>query len=374
MISLFKRARSRGMLWLGMPLVSLAAVVVALFVPTLGSAQSQAKPVNTMEPQISGVAVQGQTLTGTTGTWSNNPTSFAFQWRRCPKDGGSGDASNCAVIAGATTNTYTLAAADVGSTIRVRVTATNKDGSASAASNATDVVAPLGAPVPTTRPTITGTAQAGQTLTASPGTWTGTGTITFAYQWLRCNQSGGGCSTIAGATASTYLLTSADVGATVRVRVTATNSLGSTRATSAQTGVVSSAPATGCPSGTGPAQVAAVTAPARLLIDQQQASPPVVSRSRGQLLVRYHVSDTCGQSVQGALVYATAVPFGQLSIPPEQATDATGNVNLSFQTLAGFPLSPRQQRIAMFVRARKPGENLLSGISNRRLFSIPVSR
>jgi len=117
-----------------------------------------------------------------------------------------------------------------------------------------------------------------------------------------------------------------------------------------------------------------VTAPARLLIDQQQASPPAVSRGGGQLLVRYHVSDTCGQSVQGALVYATAVPFGQLSTPPEQTTDATGNASLSFQTRAGFPLSPRQQRIAMFVRARKLGENLLSGISTRRLFSIPVSK
>jgi len=86
-------------LWFGMPLVALVAIAVTLFVPTLGSAQSQAKPVNTSEPQISGVAVQGQTLTGTTGTWSNNPTSFAFQWRRCPKDGGLGEASNCAVIA-----------------------------------------------------------------------------------------------------------------------------------------------------------------------------------------------------------------------------------------------------------------------------------
>jgi hypothetical protein len=48
-------------------------------------------------------------------------------------------------------------------------------------------------------------------------------------------------------------------------------------------------------------------------------------------------------------------------------------VSLTFQTLGGFPLSPKQRRVAMFVRARKQGENLLTGISARRLFAIPVS-
>ena len=89
--------------------------------------------------------------------------------------------------------------------------------------------------------------------------------------------------------------------------------------------------------------------------------------------MRYHVSDTCGQSVQGALVYATAVPFGQLSNAAEQATDAKGYVSLTFRTLAGFPLSKHQRSVAIFVRARKQGEDLLTGISARRLFAIPIS-
>jgi hypothetical protein len=121
-------------------------------------------------------------------------------------------------------------------------------------------------------------------------------------------------------------------------------------------------------------QVSAVTLPQRLVLDRQ-STQSVLARSSGQsAVVRYHVSDTCGRSVQGALVYATAVPFGQLSTPAEQATGATGYVTLTFQTLAGFPLSRNQRSVAIFVRARKQGEDLLAGISARRLFAIPMSR
>jgi hypothetical protein len=99
----------------------------------------------------------------------------------------------------------------------------------------------------------------------------------------------------------------------------------------------------------------------------------VIPRASGQdVVVRYRVSDTCGQVVAGALVYATAVPFGQLSSPAEAATGANGFVSLTFHTLAGFPLSKHQRSVAVFVRARKPGEDLLTGISARRLFAIPV--
>src|SRR5439155_10446484 len=80
--------------------------------------------------------------------------------------------------------------------------------------------------------------QAGQTLTASPGTWTGAQPITFAYQWQRCSSSGSACAAISGATSPSYAVTSADVGATVRVVVTATNSVGSATASSTPTAVV----------------------------------------------------------------------------------------------------------------------------------------
>lgn len=95
-------------------------------------------------------------------------------------------------------------------------------------------------PKNTAPPTVSGTDQAGSVLTASPGTWTGS--PTFRYQWRRCDASGASCADVAGATATTFTLTSADVGATLRVAVTATNPFGSTTAVSAPTGVVQASP------------------------------------------------------------------------------------------------------------------------------------
>jgi hypothetical protein len=89
-------------------------------------------------------------------------------------------------------------------------------------------------PVNTVAPAITGTAQQGQTLTASTGTWTGAG-IAYTYQWKRAGVN------IGSATASTYQLVLADVGSTITVAVTATNDGGSTTATSGATATISSA-------------------------------------------------------------------------------------------------------------------------------------
>ncbi len=229
-------------------------------------------------------------------------------------------------------------------------------------------------PANTAPPTIAGTAREGATLTADPGTWTGTQPITYAYEWQRCNANGGSCAAISGAIAKTYVLTKADAGVTLRVKVTATDSTGTTSATSVPTAVVASAaPATGCPSGTGTVSVKAVSPPARLVIDQYQVAPSTITRSTDSVTVRFHVSDTCGQAVQDALVYATTVPYNQFSIAPEQATDANGWAQLQMQRLSGFPAARRQQLLVLFARARKPDEKLLAGIAARRLVSAPVN-
>ena len=86
--------------------------------------------------------------------------------------------------------------------------------------------APPSAPVNTIAPVITGTAQEGQTLSCSTGTWTGTAPITYTYQWYR------GASAIGSATNSTYTLVAADVGQNIKCTVTATNIAGSASADS----------------------------------------------------------------------------------------------------------------------------------------------
>src|SRR5205085_1796134 len=190
-------------------------------------------PSNSTLPTITGTAQEAQTLTASNGTWAGTtPLTFTYQWRRCDTSGAS-----CSNISGATSSTYVLASADVGSTIRLVVTATNGAGSASATSAQTATVTPL-PPSNTSLPTVSGTAQDGQTLTASHGTWAGTPTITYAYQWRRCDSAGANCSNIASASATTYVLTSADVGSTIRANVTATNPGGSVTATSAKTATV----------------------------------------------------------------------------------------------------------------------------------------
>jgi hypothetical protein len=234
-------------------------------------------------------------------------------------------------------------------------------------------------PVATSPPTISGEPREGKTLIGTRGRWTNSPS-SYSYRWLRCGANGGNCSLIPQATSLQYTLTPADVGHTIRFRVDATNTDGTGTAFSAPTALISAGPppvprrGAGCPAGSGnPDQVAQISSPARLLVDALQSDPVVVSSRTQTMTVRFHVTSTCGGPVQGALVYATATPFNQFSIPPETPTGADGWATQTFQRLPGFPVSRHQQLIAIFVRARKAGENVLLGISTRRLASIRVN-
>jgi Calx-beta domain len=189
-------------------------------------------PVNTAVPTISGALTVGQPVTAGNGTWTGTPPpTFAYQWQRCDAAG-----SNCVDLAGATAGTYALQAADVGGTLRVRVTAMNAAGTASATSAATALIATV--PSNTGRPSISGAAILGSTLTASAGAWTGVPAPSFAFQWQRCDAAGNGCTPLAGATSQTYAIQAADEGATLRILVTASNSAGSAGADSPAAGPV----------------------------------------------------------------------------------------------------------------------------------------
>jgi hypothetical protein len=235
------------------------------------------------------------------------------------------------------------------------------------------------APQNTDPPTITGTAQEGQKLVGHRGTWTGNPTDYNDF-WQRCDKDGGSCANISGATdRNGYVLKNVDVGNTIRFKVVAKNADGNTQASSVPTALVTAATkptppvSNGCTKTGGAIAIAGVSPPARLTIDQTQIDPSLITFGTRSVTARFHVS-ACGGSVEGALVYVTAVPYGQFSASNEQPTGADGWATLQFQALSGFPASKKQQLLVMFARARKSGESLLGGISTRRLVSFHVTR
>jgi len=210
----------------------IAVIAGSLLALTSAGVATAAPPTNTTLPSITGTARVGETLTAQNGTWTNNPTAFQYQWQRCGAAG-----AGCVNVPAAVEKTYLLTAADAARTMRVRVLAVNADGANSARSNPTAVVATSAAPRNTARPSITGEARVGETLTAEDGTWTNTPTA-YAYQWQSCDIDGTGCIPVAGATGKTYGVRTTDLGFRLRVRVTARNANGSGAANSALTEIV----------------------------------------------------------------------------------------------------------------------------------------
>jgi hypothetical protein len=226
---------------------------------------------------------------------------------------------------------------------------------------------PSAKPISKTPPTISGTAEVGLTLTATRGTWKNSPT-TFHFAWERCDATGAACLAIGGATARIYTLTTTDIGHTLRVAVTAHNSDGDTTAASAATGVV---PPSGCPPTTTGISVSQLTPPARLDIAVVSVKPSV-TRGTNTLKLHVTVSACGGRAVQGATVFAAAIPYNQFA-PAQGTTAADGTVSLIETRQSGFPVSRHQHLLAVFVRAWKQGEPTTAGVSTSRVAAFHIA-
>jgi hypothetical protein len=366
------RARTVGAL-VGGALVA-ASALLALGGGT-ASAVPQAAPKNTAEPTISGTARTGATLSATRGSWSGSPTSYAYQWVRCDSDGGEPDGSDCASVGGATTSKYVLASADVGRRMRVRVTATNADGSATAASNATAVVVSANAPVNTRRPTISGKAEVNEKLRVEPGRWNGSQPITYSYQWLRCDSRGDNCVTLPGFDDDNYVLREGDIGKRLRVRVTATNSSGTGTSLTSATAVVASPSgppgAVKLPSGETSIPVTSVPATERLIVDTVRFEPTVVRSLDTTISIRVKVKDTRGYVVRDAIVFIRSTPV-VTTAAPETKTGTDGTVGFAVRPEQDFPLR-NGYNVQFFVKAYRQGDNPLGGVAGYRLVQVATA-
>jgi hypothetical protein len=294
------------------------------------SAVAPLAPTNSSPPTITGSAQQGQTLTEHHGTWTGEPTSFAYQWVQCDEAG-----SNCSPISGATGATYVATSADVGHALRVQESASNAGGTGGPVSSAATAAVLPAAPENVTAPTISGTARQGQTLTENHGTWTNSPSA-YAYQWLQCDSLGGACLPIAGAKSQTYVPAAGDVGHTLAVQETASNAGGSSApATSASTAVVAAQQQEAATFGNATVGTSTVTSAANEKRVSRYALP--VSGSVSKLSVYLAPTETSGQQVMEGVIYSDAggAPQALLAVSQQLtflSTNAAGWYDLAFAT------------------------------------------
>jgi hypothetical protein len=356
---------------------ALASVATVLALPGGGAAVTGAVPDNTAEPRIAGAPSVGSTLAASQGSWSGSPTSIAYQWVRCPRGGGQPNGSDCATIGGATTTQYVVASADVDHRLRVRVTATNADGSRTVASNATALVRDPGAgrPVNVQLPSLSGTAAQGQTLHATPGTWNGRQPITFAFSWLRCDTAGNNCIVQTGSNDDAYVVREGDVGKTVRARVVARNGRGDASRLTAQSPTVQGpegpAGVVTLPNGEKSIPATSVPSNARLVVDQVQFSPSAVRSRTEPLTVRIKVKDTRGFVVRDAQVFFRSTPL-VTSNAQDQRTGQDGWLQLTVTPEQDFPELSPAYAVQFFVKAWRQGDPELAGVAGYRLVQVPL--
>jgi hypothetical protein len=219
-------------------------------------------------------------------------------------------------------------------------------------------------------PTITGL-QVGQTLTVSSGTWAGLAPMTFYYDWHR--SAGSGWSVIPGAAAATYTLTEADIGHDLFVQVKAVNADGYQWASSSTTATVTGPTATSAlplPDGQTSVLIDNVILPDRLVVDSFTSAPASLKPS-GSVTAKIVVHDALGHPVRGALVLVVGLPFGSIDSQTEVATGLDGSVSIPLKGTAQLAHTPGGA-IALSIRARKPGESPLAGVTAQRLVKLDI--
>jgi hypothetical protein len=358
-----------------------ASLLGAVAAAALAGPAAAERPGWFSTPSISGQPRVGATILGSPGGVKCDPAcvGLVHEWTSCVGGGPAGadrptgglpfdgrPAPGCVVRARGELN-YAVRREDAGRYIQLHVIATNYDcgnirfsdgsqecryssghaysatiGPVGSSAVAQDGTAP-GAVVArsTAAPAVRGLARVGETLTASPGAWTGTRPIRFSYQWLRCATALGGCPPVPGATAATYAVGPRDVGTRISVIVVATNRAGATWAAAPESPTVVAA-------GARPANVRDVRELARgeRLVITSIAAPRAVRRV-GTVVVRVRITDARGVRVRGAVVDV----FGPRGEVPRVAarTGASGDAVLRVRLRA----AARRRTLALTVRASK---------------------
>lgn len=228
--------------------------------------------------------------------------------------------------------------------------------------------APL-APAVTAAPEVKGFAMVDEILTATTGTWSGSPKLSL--EWQRCDAQGANCEGTGLAT-DTYTVIPFDIGKTIRVQVTASNSAASRTATSALTAVISELKPTEEKTWV---TASKVTPPHRLLIEETSAKPARFAK-RSPVTVSLRVTDDRGFKIQGALVTAVALPVGALVAPAEATTDEEGLATLVFTPGPKLKLK-KKGTITIVVTARRPGDKLSSprsAVERVKLTVTPVKK
>ena len=201
--------------------------------------------------------------------------------------------------------------------------------------------------------------QVGSTLSGDPGQWKSTKDISYTYQWLRCNEKGGECTEISGATKTTYTVVQADVGHTIRFQVTAKNKDGKTTANSNPTAIVQQGGGGGGGGGGSVVDVKDVgPAGERLVVDKVTFNPNPVTSRNVPIHVNITVKDTKGKLVKGALVFLRSTPV-VASIPTDAPTGSDGTVSYTIQPEADFPIK-NSYSVQFFVKAYRSGDPTLA--------------